>query len=242
MYRAVIYCTTVGMASTALFSMPRPALAAVILQKSAGTPLPQGNLVQYTFSAAGTSGETIATFTNPSITPLGGGLGIHNVRQGFTNAATPTKGEHNPALWNEDWTAYDTYFLFDQVQTLSIGPPFSETNDDSTSGTLGLSTIPTNPMPTKPTSGFGTYNSDPDSRKALLTQWQGSNTPFMQVVLRAQDSARLRVLVAPPDTGVPQSVEREIVIGPLVPEPSAAALFAISSLGLVVSRRIARDR
>jgi hypothetical protein len=231
MYRVLIYCTTVGMAITALFSMPRPALAAVILQKSVGTPLPQGNLVQYTISAVGTVGEEIDTFSAPSISPVSG-LGIHNVAQAFSNAGTPTKSEHNPGLWYPDWAAYDTYFMFGTGETLSIGPNFSETNNGATTGTLGLFHSTGG---VTPTSGFGTYMAPNTSSKIVLAPHADSDVPFMQVVLRAQDSARLVVSIV---AGNSIAYQEPIIIGPFVPEPSTIVLLAVSAAGLITSRRV----
>src|SRR5688500_1859976 len=163
MYRVRIYCVAVVIAITATSGLTRRALAAVILQKSAGTPLPQGNLVQYTISVVSTQGETIDGFSDPSINPIGAGLGIHNVAGAFTNHGTPTKSEHNPGLWNQVWTPYDTHFLFGH-ESLSLGPPFTETNDGTTTGTLGLTLPPTAAVPR---SGFGIYTADPTSARSL---------------------------------------------------------------------------
>ena len=217
---------------------PGTASAAFILQKSAGTPLPQGNLVQYTISLVGTQGETFGGFgfRNPSINPVGAGLGIHNVAAAFTNHGTPTKSEHTPGLWNSDWSPYDTYFLFDATNSVSLGPNFEETNDGTTTGTLGL-TLP--PFAAVPRSGFGIYTAHPLGSKVLPPTLQSSNVPFMQVVLRSVDSARLRVNLQ--FSGAPPVEPWEIVIGPfVVPEPSTVALLAVAAIGVVAHHR--RDR
>jgi hypothetical protein len=203
-----------------------PAAADIVLQSSPGTPLPAGNLVQYTVSAVGTAGEEIDTFSFPDISAVSG-VGIHNVAQGITNAGTPTKSEHSPGLWNADWAAYDTYFLFNSTESLSFGPNFSETNNGATTGTLGLSTI----LGYTPTSGFGTYMSGVGS-KMILPPNVDSDVPFMQVVLRAQDSAQLNVSMV----GAVR-YDRQIVIGPFVPEPSTWLLAAIGCVASLTRRR-----
>jgi hypothetical protein len=162
--------------------------AAIMLQRSDPTPLPQGGLVSVTLSAVGTAGEMINTFSNPVITPMGGGKGVHNVAQAFTMGGTPSRGEHMPALWNADWTPYDTYFLFDAANSLSLGPNFEETNDGTTTGMLNLPATPGAPR-----SGFGGVTSAAASSKLFTTP--SSNLAFMQVVMAAGESASLSVRV-----------------------------------------------
>jgi hypothetical protein len=193
-------------------------------------PLPQGNLVQYTISAVGTAGERINYFRNPTINPIGASLGVHNVANAVTNSGTPSKGAQTPGLFNPSWVAYDTYFLIGYVD---MDPPdFSETNDGTTTGQLGL-TSQFGP----PRSGFGIYTSTPESSVLLLFPTHaGSNVRFMQVVLRAKDSALMRVR-ALTDFGE-VSEAQEIIIGPfIVPEPATIALLIVPAIGLVVRRR-----
>jgi hypothetical protein len=210
-----------------ILSSARLAPAEIVLQSSPGTPLPQGNLVQYTISAVGTQGENINVFSAPTINPVSG-MGIHNVAQGFTNAGTPTKDEHIPGLYNSDWIAYDSHFLFRSTETLSIGPPYRETNNGATTGMLGLSNISTGP----PISGFGAYASEDSSAKGVLPAHAGSNVSFMQVVLRAQDTALMNVRVVANAGAV--SSDLELVIGPfIIPEPASMMLAGLAMLGLV---------
>jgi hypothetical protein len=212
-----------------------PAFAAIILQVSPGAQLPQGNLVRYTVNAVGTQGEVINTFSRLHINPVSG-PGIHNVAQVLTNSGTPTKQEHAPGIFSFNWAAYDSYFLFDNTEMLSLGPNFMETNDGTTSGNLGISDM----FGRVPRSGFGIYSSDNVSAKAVLAPNADDSVPFMQVVLRAQDSARLSVRLEGNAGTV--SGEPQIIIGPFVPEPSTVSLLAVSSLGLVVRRRCAGRR
>jgi hypothetical protein len=162
--------------------------AAIMLQASDPTPLAQGGLVSYTIRAMGTNGEMINTFTNPVITPVAGDKGVHNVAQAFTMAGTPTRAEHAPGLWNAEWAPYDTHFLFGATDSLSLGPNYEETNDGSTTGMLGLASTPAVPR-----SGFGNYNSQATSSKAITTA--ANNVPFMQVIMEANDAAMLSLRV-----------------------------------------------
>jgi hypothetical protein len=182
-----------ALALVILFVVITPAAADIVLQSSPGSPLPAGNLVQYTIRAVGTQGETITAFRNPSITPLVGSLGIHNVAQGLTNANTPTKDQHDAVLWNADWTPYDTYYLLND-DSLIPEEPFLETNDGATTGMLGLTNAFGSVGP--PRSGYGNYsNSGIGAIKGVPPADQDSSVPFMQVVLRAQDSALLDIRV-----------------------------------------------
>lgn len=171
--------------------------AAIMLQHSAPTPLAQGGLVSYIVTAVGTDGELINTFSNATITAAVGGLGIHNVSaQGFSGAVgTPTEQEHQGGVgqMSADWIPYDTHFLFRSADyALDLGPPYSETNDGSTTGTLGLSNTF---LGSAPTSGFGAYSSDPTSSKVLTPANAAASVDFFQVVLREQDAALLGIRV-----------------------------------------------
>ena len=192
--------------------------AAIILQQSVPTPL-NGGLVGLTISAVGTEGETINTFTGPTITAALGGVGVHNVAQAFTEANTPTTEEHFAPIWNPAWTAYDTYFMFNATQTLSAGPNFSETNSGATTGTLGLPT-----SPAAPKSGFGTYSAPLTAAKVVLAPNADSNVPFLHVVVRATEVFNLFVRI----DGVRQDGTTITVI---FPEPTTGALFALAFAG-----------
>jgi hypothetical protein len=162
--------------------------AAIMLQASDPTPLPNGNLVSRTITAVGTSGEMINTFTNPVITAMGGGKGIHNVAQAFTNGGTPSRGDQTPALYNPEWAPYDTYFYFDATNSLSLGPAFEETNDGTTSGMLSLPATPSAPR-----SGFGGLTSQAASSKLFTTA--DDSLAFMQVVMAAGEQASLSIRI-----------------------------------------------
>jgi hypothetical protein len=207
-----------GLAMGVAIGAARSASAAIMLQQSSPIPLATGGLVQYTISAVGTAGDVISRFTHPTITPTPGSLGVHNVWQLFTNGQTPTKEQHTPVLFPPEFAPYDTYFLFDASQVISFGPEFSETNDGSTT----ISPVP-NP-PNIPRSGFGQYDSSTLSQKVLIPSLQSSNVPFMQVVMRAGDTAWLRVLVEGPMVGI--GFPQEILLGEHAPDDPLVAIDA----------------
>jgi hypothetical protein len=202
------------------------ASAEIVLQSSAGTPLPRGNLVQYTISAVGTEGERIQTFVEPAISPVAGSLGIHNVAWALSNTGTPFKTNHVPHFFDPSWAAYDSFFLFGD----RFEPPLSETNDGTTTGMLGL-TAPVG----VPRSGFGTFT--PGLGPPMLFTAPGSNIPLMQVVMRRGDFALFDVEIAA-EGGAPRTVISDYLIG--VPEP--ATVFLVMPAALIVGRRQTRKR
>jgi hypothetical protein len=201
-------------------------VSAAIVLTCACRALEQGNLNQYTISAVGRSGEVIHAFNNLEIVPLSGSAGVHNVWQAITNGQTPTKQEHIPPLFNADWAAYDTYFLFDNTEASSIGPNFVETNDGATTGTLDL----TPAFDVQPRSGFGDYSSDPGSTKALPDSLAGLVVPILQVVMRRNDLAIIQVNVLA--NGGTIRVENPPLIPCVVPEPTSGMLLGLAVLGL----------
>jgi hypothetical protein len=162
--------------------------AAIMLQASDPTPLPNGNLVSRTITAVGSAGEMINTFSNPTIVAAAGHKGVHNVAQAFTMGGTPSRGDHTPALYNAEWAPYDTYFLFDATNSLSLGPNFEETNDGTTTGMLSLP-----PTPGAPRSGFGGVTSQAASSKAFNTP--ANSVAFLQVVMAPNEEALLSLRV-----------------------------------------------
>jgi hypothetical protein len=232
-YRNVALRAASGIAVLAASCLTTPAPAAIVLTCSC-RPLEQGNLNQYTISAVGTSGEIISAFSNLEIVPIADSAGVHNVWQALTNGQTPTKQEHTPLLFNTDWAAYDTYFLFDNNLTLSLGPNFFETNDGTTTGMLDLSPA----FGVKPRSGFGEYSSTPISSKVLSDRVASSNVRFMQVVMKQGHGALINVNVHA-NGGSPQVVNPPMLLPCVVAEPATMTLFGLAMMGLV---RLTRRR
>jgi hypothetical protein len=190
------------------------------------TPLSQGELVQWQVNAVGSTGEVLNTFAQINVTPGGTGAGIHNVSQAFTNAGTPSVGQHSPGLWNEAWTPYDSYFKFAGAADLALdlGTPLAETSNNSTTGMLGLPTTPGAPM-----SGYGNLTSGADSAKVLVPGKAGASINFLQLVLKAGEQALLDVEIVG-DAGASRQVFTDFVVGGGGPEPVAPV--AVDAPGL----------
>jgi hypothetical protein len=189
--------------------------AAIMLQTTS-TPLSQGGLVQWQISAVGTAGESLNTFSAVNLTAQGAGAGVHNVSQAFTNAATPTVGQHQAGLWNAEWTPYDTFFKYAgadlalDLDSTMVG----ETSNNSTTGMLGLPAVPGPPM-----SGFGTMTWAATSTKVLTPALSGTNVNFLQVVLKQGERALLDVEVQG-NGGTAIQQFTDFVVGGVEPPPA----------------------
>ena len=174
----------------------------------------------------GTAGEIINTITGPNITAGIGGLGVHNVAQAFTNGSTQSTQQHTPGLWNDAWTPYDTYFMYNTAQTLSAGSDFTDTQNGATTGTLGLPSVPAAPQ-----SGFGTYSSSATSAKVILAPNADSNVPFLYLVLRGSDIGLLDVRVDGqlPGGGGTFQVFTDYMF--YIPEPATIGLVCMAAVG-----------
>jgi hypothetical protein len=217
------------------------AAQAAITLNATSSPLAQGGLVQWQISAVGDAGESLNTFSKLAITPDGTGAGIHNVSQAFTNAATPTIGQHTPGLWNDAWTPYDTYFKFAGAADLALdlGTPFGETNNNSTTGMLGLPTTPGPPM-----SGYGNYTSGADSTKVLVPAKAGANINFLQVVLKEGEAALLDVEVVGNGGAAVQNFADFRIGGGVVVLPPVISLVnlgEIESTGVIMANLMASE-
>ena len=199
-----------------LLAAAAPAQADIILLSSAGIPLPQGGLVSYTLSAISTDGEIIQGIRNPSIVPFSG-AGLHQVWPRPTGTPTPTRQEHLfvGTLWNEAWTPYDSYFFFENSNSLSVGGSFTET----------ISSDPNIILPDNgffpPITGFGTYGTSSEPAAKAYTPASGlagDSVMLAQLVLRSTDfvSVSLEVLTS---GGVADVQIEDFVVGGCCPPP-----------------------
>jgi hypothetical protein len=173
--------------ATMVVLVPGQALFAAILLQADKTADLNGGLEQWQVSAIGTEDEQINTFSFTQIT------NVHQVYQAITNAVSPTTDESTAgALYGADWIGYDTHFLFGAAQlALNLGSAWSETNDLSTTGSLGLSQAAANNAP----SGFGALSALPTGSRVILPDLAGSDIPFLQVVVRSGERASLNVQI-----------------------------------------------
>lgn len=104
-----------------------------------------GTFEKWVVSAVADANETINVFTTLNIEPKDGGMGIHQVwgvPGGFGDPnPTPLESDHgNPSFdWNETWDTWDSFFRFSPDDfALVAGSAVIETNDETTTGDLGL--------------------------------------------------------------------------------------------------------
>jgi hypothetical protein len=214
------------LAVVALLATAVSSQAAIIVTASAPSPLPQGGLVSYTLTATGTAGEVVNTFSNQLLDAVAG-LGVHQV-WGFPGTSqSPSPTQQTAPFFNSDWVPYDTYFKFGATDlVLDLGTAATETNNGSTTGTLGL----TQAFATPTNSGFGTYVTAADSTKVLLPAKAGTSVPFFQVVMRATDTARFRAKIE----GSNAVGNIDMTFGgaaPPVPEPATLSLLGLAFAG-----------
>jgi hypothetical protein len=120
--------------------------AGIMLTASPSAAQPGGGLLAYDLRAVSDAGEIINTAANPTILPNGAGMGLHQVWTPITNSATATRGDQVAAgiLWSDTWSPWDSFWLFDATNSLSVGGAFNETN--------------TPPGAVLPSAGFGAPN------------------------------------------------------------------------------------
>jgi len=212
-------------AAVALLAMAASSQAAIIVTSSPGAPLAQGGLVSYTLTATGTAGEVINTFSNQLLNPVAG-LGVHQV-WGFPGTSqSPSPSQQAPPFYNSDWVPYDTYFKFGTADlVLDLGTAASETNNGSTTGTLGL----TQAFATPTNSGFGTYSSAADSTKVLLPNKAGTSVEFFQVVLKAGETARFQAKIE--GSNAVGNIDMVVGAAAIVPEPATFSLLGLAVAG-----------
>jgi hypothetical protein len=179
-----------AIAAFTLISFATSAFAALTLEATKTMDL-NGGLEQWQVSAIGSASEQINTFSFLDLQAFGSGAGVHQAWQAITNATSPTTDESKAgALYGDDWIAYDTHFLFGAADlALNLGSGWIETNDMSTTGSLGLSQASANNAPT----GFGSLSLLPTGSRVILPGLAGPDVPFLQVVLKAGEQVALDI-------------------------------------------------
>ena len=168
--------------------------ATIMLTQSAATPVAgTEGLVSYNLIATSNAGETINGVDTPNIS-IGVGMGLHQVWTPVTMAPTPTREQQLAAgvLWSDTWLPYDSHWLFDGVNNLSIGAAFSETNtgDGEVLASTGLGA---------PDTGYGVMGTAGDAPGAksftIASGLQGNNVTFGQFVMKANDNVLVDLTV-----------------------------------------------
>jgi PEP-CTERM motif len=210
-------------AALALAAFATSANAAITLTATKIADLASGSLQQWQVSAVGSAAEQINTFSFLNLTGSAGLLAPHQVWNAISNGITPTTDEAQGALFNAAWSPYDTHFLFGANDlALNLGSGWTETNDLSTTNTLGLP----QQVGTNAPSGYGNLNSLPTGSRVVLPAKAGSNVAFLQVVIKAGNPALLDVQVNAP--GQPDAIFTDFVVGGGVPPVLAPVVTPLS--------------
>jgi hypothetical protein len=199
--------------------------AAMLLTSSFGTPL-SGGLTSFTIGMFSTAGETIVGFSDPLLTPwlLFGGEGAHQVFPPILNTQTPTRQSHldTVPLWSDSWLPYDTYFFFDNSNSVHVG------NITETKNGTGAS-LPSAGFG-QPNTGYGSMTAPPGTAYAHFIG--GTNVPLMQIVTRSFVQLTVTILNQQGGTQV------NTIIVPTPAEPAAIipAMIAVVAWGFIRRR------
>jgi hypothetical protein len=216
-------------AVTAVLLVASAANAGIILTQTKTATLNDG-LSQWTVSAVSddAANQTINGIDTPSVVAgLGGGL-PHQVWLNNSGAFTsPTKGDQTPGLWNAAYTPYDSFWLFDAANSLSVGAAFTEANN-FTGGTSGL---PAGALGA-PATGFGAMGTAGGGSGAklftLASGLQGTTVALGQFVIKDGTTALLNgtILTAQGNNATIQG----FAVG-AVPEPATLGLIGLALAG-----------
>jgi hypothetical protein len=129
-------------------------------------------------------GQTIVGIDSPSVTAGFGGALPHQVWLNNSGAfKSTTAGDQTPGLWNPAYTPFDSFWLFDSTNSLSVGAAFDESNN----GTNGATGLPAGPLG-NPYTGFGamgTVGGAPGAKAFTIASGrQGNDVDFAQIVLK----------------------------------------------------------
>ncbi len=200
--------------------------AAIMLQQTAAPMAGDPDFVNVTLRAVSTAGEVINGVNNPTIVPKGAGRGVHQVWQPLLGA-TPTRGDQNPLAFNDAWRPYDSYWLFDTTNSLSVGGAFTETNGE-TGGKQGLPPGTAGPART----GWGNMGFvAPAASKGftIASGLQGTSVVLGQFVTQINELATVSLGVLDNSGG---NTPATIDIG-IIPEPATASLIGLAMVGVL---------
>ncbi len=140
------------LAGLAVLAMASTSHAAIIMTTVNVVDLP-GGFTSFILHAHSTAGETINGVDTPTIVQGAGPHGGLPSQVWLNNTGTfksPTAGDQIPGLWNAAYTPYDSFWLFDTTNSLSVGAPFDESNN----GVGGVQGLPAGALGA-PYTGFG---------------------------------------------------------------------------------------
>jgi len=221
----------------AVLAMASAASAGIIVSNDLGTVVGQG-LTAYTVKAVSDDAvnQTINGIATPSIIAAAANGSLpHQVWLNNSGTFTsPTAGDQTPGLWNAAYTPFDSFWLFDSTNSLSIGAAFNEANNF----TGGASGLPAGALG-NPATGFGamgTAGGAAGSRAFTIASGkQGTSVDLAHIVLPTGTFARLTGTIL---TNQGNNVAVDVQVG-AVPEPATFSLLGlalVSGLGFIRRR------
>ena len=164
--------------------------AAIILSAVKGVS-PGVGFDEFTLHAHSTAGETINGVDTPTIAQGVGALGGLPSQVWLNNTGTfksPTAGDQTPGLWNSAYTPFDSFWLFDATNSLSVGAGFDESNN----GVGGVQGLPAGALGA-PYTGFGAMGTVGGAAGAksftIASGKQGTDVDLGQFVLKTNTNA-----------------------------------------------------
>ena len=141
---------------------------------------------------------------------------------------SPTAGDQIPGLWNAAYTPYDSFWLFDTTNSISVGAPFDESNN----GTNGVTGLPAGALGA-PYTGFGAMGTVGNGAGAksftIASGRQGTDVDLAQVVLKT-DTLALFTGTILTNQGTNQTVAN-FPIPIIMPEPATCTLLGLAVAG-----------
>ena len=219
-------------AGVVVMTMASTSQAAIVLTTVKGADL-AGGFTSLILHAHSTAGETINGVDTPTIVQGAGAFGGLPSQVWLNNTGTfksPTAGDQTPGLWNAAYTPYDSFWLFDTTNSLSVGAPFDESNN----GTGGVTGLPAGPLGA-PYTGFGAMGTVGGAAGAksftIASGKQGTDVDLAQVVVKTNTTAVFSgTILTSQGTNATISGYQMAYI---TPEPPACTLLGLAVAGCI---------